>query len=129
MSTLICKGKDIRFTILSYYLDTPIESELNAHPSNVVGYITYNKETGERKFTYTTQGSGEAHWSVDILNELPYCKEKCPWIVYSCSPEQTRIEFNKILSKTYQTLHIYNWDTWSVSDTSNVSVITSWEIF
>ena len=129
MPTLISSAKDIGFTILPYSLDTPVEEELVAHPSDyLVGYITGT--TGTNKFTSIEAGSTETnHWSLDILKELPYSKEKCAWIVYRCSPEKTKIEFGKILSKYFQTLHIHNWDTWSVEGNPNVIVVRSWEIY
>jgi hypothetical protein len=128
MPTLISSSKDIGFTILPYSLDTPVE-ELLAHPSKyVVGSIT--RTTGTNTFTSIEAGSTETnHWSLDIMKELPYSKEKCSWIVYHCSPERTKIEFNKILSKYFQTLHIHNWDTWSVEGNAKVIVVRSWEIY
>ena len=71
--------------------------------------------TGIRKFTYTESGgliSANNHWSLDIMKEFPYCEESGPWIVYNCSPEETRSQFSKILSS--ESLHIHSWDTWSV---------------
>ena len=134
MAKLITSGKEIGFTILPYSLNTPIELELIAHPSDyVLGYITHNNETGERKFTYTESGGlmeANNHWSLSILNKFPYSEEEGPWIVYCCSPEKTKLEYGKILSKTHETLHIDNWDTWSVEcKNAKVIVVTSWEIF
>lgn len=128
MPTLISSAKDIGFTILPYSLDTPVE-ELLAHPSDyMVGFIT--RTAGKHKFTSIEAGLTETnHWSLDILKELPYSKEKCAWIVYRCSPERTKIEFNKILSKYFQTLHIHGWDTWSVEGNGKVVVVRSWEIY
>ena len=132
MAKLLSRGEDNRFTILPYSLHTPIQDELLAHPSDyVLGYVTYNKETGERKFIYTESGGmtpAEDHWSLTILKEFPYVEEDGPWIVYSCSPQKASLAFNKILS--IETLHIDNWDTWSVDGkNANVAVITSWEIY
>lgn len=132
MAKLIVSSKDIRYTILPYTLRTPIQLELVAHPSDyVLGYITYNEYTGIRKFTYTESGgliSANNHWSLDIMKEFPYCEESGPWIVYSCSPEETRSQFSKILSS--ETLHIHSWDTWSVvGKKSKVAVITSYELY
>jgi hypothetical protein len=129
---LICLGKDIGYTILPYSLDTPIEKELFNHPSDyVLGYVTYNSQTGQRNFTYTETGALTAvndHWSLAILNEFPYCGQNGPWIVYNCPPEKARLEFGKIL--TGENLHIYNWDTWSLeSKDSKIVVVSSWEIF
>lgn len=132
MATLVCRGEDIRFTILPYPLDRPIQQELLSHPSDfVLGYVTHNEETCERTFTYTESGKltdGKDHWSLDILKELPYLEEHGPWIVYNCSPEQAKSAFHKILSG--ESLHIYNWDTWSVKGKdAKVAVVTSWEIY
>ena len=132
MATIVCRGEDIRFTILPYSLDTPIQQELLAHPSDyVLGYVTHNQETAERKFTYTESGAltdTKHHWSLDILKELPYLEQSGPWIVYNCSPEKTKLAFHKILSG--ESLHIYNWDTWSAkSKKAKVAVITYYEIY
>lgn len=134
MASLISRGKDIGFTILPYLLDKPLHQELIAHRSDfVLGYVTHNKATGERKFIYTESGGlteADNHWSLAILKEFPYCEEEGSWIVYSCSPEKTKLEFGKILANSHETLHIQNWDTWSVGGKdSKVIVITSWEIF
>jgi hypothetical protein len=131
MAKLISSGKELGFTILPYALDTPIKEELVNHPSDhVLGYSTYNKETGERKFTCTeSQAEANSHWS-DILNEFPYCEQDGPWIIYRCSPETAELAFGKILSNYGQTLHIHNWDTWSVEGKDGkVAVVTSWEIY
>ena len=132
MATLVCRGKDIGYTILPYTLRTPVEQELIAHPSDyVLGYITHNKETGERKFIYTESGGmtpAEDHWSLAILKEFPYIEENGPWIVCNCSPQKAKSAFGKILSG--ESLHIENWDTWSVNGkAAKVAVITSWEIY
>ena len=134
MAKLISRGDDIRFTILPYQLNTPIQQELTAHPSDyVLGYVTHNKETGKRKFIYTESGGLtpiKDHWSLAILKEFPYIEQEGPWIVYSCSPEKTKREFSKILSKYFEALHIDNWDTWSVDGkNAKVAVITSQEIY
>jgi hypothetical protein len=136
MAKLVCSGKDLGYTILPYArsFDESIEQQLFGHPSDyVLGYITYNQETGERNFTYTESGrlvQDNAHWSLSIMKEFPYCEQEGPWIVYMCSPEQTQLEFGKILSKYSETLHIYCWDTWSVvGKHAKVAVITSWEIY
>ena len=132
MATLVCRGEDIGFTILPYPLSTPIQQELLSHPSDyVLGYVTHNQETAERKFTYTESGRlfpVDDHWSLAILKEFPYVEQNGPWIVYNCSPEKTKLEAHKILSS--ESLHIYNWDTWSVkSKKAKVAVITSWELY
>lgn len=133
MAKLICRGEDIGFTILPYSLDTPIEKELFDHPSDyVLGYITFNPETGDRKFTYTETGAlteVNNHWSLAILKDLPYCEENGPWIVYNCPPGQTTLEFTKILGSG-ETLHIDDWDVWSVEGKEyKVAFVTSWEIY
>ena len=133
MAKLVCSGQDIGFTVLPYSLDTPLQQELSSHRSDyVLGYIMHNKETGERKFTYAESGAVEMneHWSLSILKEFPYCEQNGPWIVYMCSPEKTESAFGKILSQYSQTLHIHNWDIWSVEDkNAKVAVINSWEIY
>mgnify|MGYP000912340481 CR=1 FL=1 len=136
MAKLVCSGKDLGYTILPYsrQFDESIEQQLLTHPNDhVLGYITNNLETGERKFTYTESGrfvSDNEHWSLSIMKEFPYCEENGPWIVYTCSPEKTQLEFGKILYNSSETLHIYEWDTWSIVEkNAKVAVITSWEIF
>ena len=132
MAKLISRGEDIRFTILPYSLTTPIQQELIAHPSDyVLGYVTNNKETGERKFIYTESGGLnpiEDHWSLAVLKEFPYIEQDGPWIVYNCSPQKATSAFNKILH--CESLHIDNWDIWSVDGKdAKVAVITSQEIY
>lgn len=134
MATLVCRGEDIGFTILPYprSFSTPIHQELLAHPSDyVLGYVTCNQETGERNFTYTESGrliTVDDHWSLVILKEFPYVEQDGPWIVYNCSPENTKLEFHKILHN--ESLFIENWDTWSVQyKNAKVAVVTSWELY
>jgi len=132
MAKLISRGDEIRFTILPYSLNTPIEEELLSHPSDyALGFVTFDKESGERKFNYVESGDliqVSKHWSLAILKEFPYCEQDGPWIVYSCSPSKTTLEFSKILYN--EVLHIDNWDIWSVDGkTAKIAVITSWEIF
>ena len=133
MAKLVVSSKEVGYTILPYTLTAPVQLQLFAHPSDyVLGYITYNEYTGIRKFTYTESGglvSANDHWSLDIMKEFPYCEQKGPWIVYSCPPEEIALQFNKILSSG-ETLHIHNWDTWSVvGKKAKVAVITSQEIY
>ena len=134
MATLVCRGEDIRFTILPYprSFSTPIQQILLAHPSDyVLGYVTYNQATDERKFTYTEPGAltdVKDHWSLAVLKQFPYVEQNGPWIIYNCSPEKTKLEFHKILDG--EALHINNWDTWSVKGKdAKVAVVTSWEIY
>ena len=134
MAKLISRGDENGFTILPFSLDTPIQTELIENPSDyVLGYVTYNKESGERKFSYTESGcvtETNNHWSLTILKEFPYCENDGPWVVYSCSPENTSLEFGKIIGKYGESLHIHNWDTWAIEGkNSNVVVVTSWEMF
>ena len=135
MAKRICSGEEIGYTILPYSLDAPIQQELLAYPSDyVLGYVTYNKETGERKFTFTESGElieASSHWSLTILKEFPYVEQNGPWIVYRCSPTKTKVAgFNKILSKYSMSLHINNWDTWSVEgNDAKIAVITDFEIY
>lgn len=134
MAKLLCSGNDIGFTILPYTLSEPIQKELIENPSdNVLGYVSNGK------FTYTESGGlteANHHWSLDIIKNIPYYDKECSWIVYACSPRKTAVEFckilcgQKILRNSHETLHIYNWDTWSVeAKDSKIVVITSWEIF
>ena len=132
MAKLISRGEDVQFTILPYSFDKLIQDELIAHPSDyVLGYITFNEETLERKFIYTESGELtpiENHWSLAILKEFPYVEQDGPWIVYSCSPQKATVEFGKFLS--VEALRINNWDIWSVDiKNARVAVITSWEIY
>lgn len=133
MATLLCRDEDIGYTILPYPRSMqPVQLELIAHPSDdVLGYITYNENTGVRKFTYTESGRlipDNKHWSLDIMKEFPYCEKNGPWILYKCSPEKTTHEFYKICKN--ESLHINGWDTWSVKGkNAKVAVITSWEIY
>lgn len=134
MATRIVDGKDIGYTIMPYELETPVQEEVINHPNDcVLGYVTYNKETDERKFTYTESGKlnpVDTHWSLSILKEFPYLEQDGPWIVYNCPPEEARLAFGNILSKYHQCLHIYNWDIWSVVDKKGkVAVVTSWEVY
>jgi hypothetical protein len=135
MAKLVCSGEDIGFTILPYSLRTPIQEELLANPSDyVLGYIVYDKESDEYKFTYTESGGiveANNHWSFDIIKEFPYCDdENGVWIVYNCSPKKMKSEFSKILKRSFEGLHIDKWDIWSVeAKESKVAVITSWEIY
>jgi hypothetical protein len=133
MAKLICSAKDIGFTILPYYLDTPLERELISRPSDyVIGYITTNNETGKLTFTYTESGvltEVSNHWSLSIINNFTYREHEGQWIVYCCSPVEVKSEFNKVI-RTDETVNIYNWDTWSVEGkNSKVAVVTSLEIF
>jgi len=129
MAKLISRGSDLGFTILPYSeSDThSLQQELLESPSDsVLGYVT-----SSRKFRYTESGVvtevGE-HWSLDILNELPYIEEDGPWIVYTCCPEHAEIAFHKIGGS--EVLHIHNWDTWSITGKeAKVAVVTSFEIF
>jgi YD repeat-containing protein len=134
MAALTCRGSDLGYTILPFQLDTVIQNELIAHPSDfVLGYITYNQENGRRKFTYTESGRLTVvndHWSLAIMKEFPYVEQAGPWIVYNCSPEKTKLEFGNILSKYSLSLWIHNWDTWTVHcKNAKVAVVTSWETY
>jgi len=132
MATLICKDKDLKYTILPYPLDKRIEEELIIHPNDyVLGYITHHEDFNKRKFIYTDSGrltEVNEHWSLDIIRGFPYCEDAGPWIVYNCSPEQTRFAFQTMCDN--KTLTIYGWDTWTVPcKQSKVGVVTSWEIY
>lgn len=132
MAIELARGDDIGFTIMPYSLDKSVQKVLKANPDdNVLGYVTYDEETGKRRFTYTESGSqteAEEHWSLYVLKEFPYCEESGPWIVYSCKPEEAAHAFNKLL--LLHTLHIYNWDIWTVkAKEKSVAVVTSWETY
>jgi len=125
MATLICRGKEINFTILQWG-DDDLEYLLIKNPSDyVLGYVTR-----ERKFRYTESGKEtevDDHWTLDILKEFPYIEDEGPWIVYTCCPEEAQLSFLKI-SSSGEALHIHNWDTWSIAGKeSKVAVVTSYE--
>lgn len=128
MAKLICRGSDIGFTILPYSeSNNKLQEELIDNPADeVLGFVTR-----ERRFRYTESGTITEvgnHWSLDILNELPYIEEDGPWIVYTCCPEDAEVAFHKIGSN--EVLHIHNWDTWSIEGKEGkVAVVTSLEIF
>jgi hypothetical protein len=131
MAKLICSAKEIGFTILPISFDV---QELTSNSSDhLLGYVTYNSETDERKFTYTESGvltESKNHWSLAILKELPYCEEEGPWIVYNCSPENGLSEFNKVIKNSGESVHIYNWDIWSVKGKdAKVAIITSYDTY
>jgi hypothetical protein len=132
MATRVIYGKEIGFTILPYPLDTPIQQELLSHPhDDVLGYVTYDKQTDRRKFTYTESGElieTDNHWSLQVLKESPYLEHSGPWIIYKCHPQKVPSAFSSILSKLAQLLYIYDWDIWSVEGKkSKVAVVTAWE--
>lgn len=130
MVTLVSRGSEIKYTIMQYHVDTPLEEELESSPCNrVLGYVTEDENTHERKFWNVGESNGSTlHFSLSILNELPYRHEKGPWIIYRGTPEKTRLAFNKIVSKYAHSSHIYEWDTWRV-DGMLVAVVTSWESY
>ena len=126
MAKLICRGKEINFTILQWGEDD-LHDLLIKNPSDyVLGYVTH-----ERKFRYTESGKEtevDDHWTLDILKEFPYIEDEGPWIVYTCSPEEAQLAFSKIV--TNEALYIHNWDTWSIAGKeSKVAVVTSFELF
>ena len=128
MAKLICRGSDIGFTILPYSeSNNKLQEELIDNPADeVLGFVTR-----ERRFRYTESGTITEvgnHWSLDILNELPYIEEEGPWIVYTCCPEHAQDAFTKIGGD--EVLQINNWDTWSIKGKDGkVAVVTSFEIF
>ena len=133
MAKLLCSAEEIKFTIMPYLLGGSLQQELIANPSDyVLGYIMINS-TGKYEFKYTESGTATQannHWSLNIVKKLPYSESEFSWIVYNCSPEKTRLEFDKILKDCGESLHIHNWDTWSVEGKeSKVAVVTSWEIY
>jgi hypothetical protein len=63
------------------------------------------------------------------MNQLPNY-QGCAWIVYKCSLEKTKKEFNKILENSGETLHIDDWELWTLEESeSKVIVVTSCEIY
>lgn len=128
MAKLICRGSDIGFTILPYSeSNNKLQEELIDNPADeVLGFVTR-----ERRFRYTESGTITEvgnHWSLDILNELPYIEEEGPWIVYTCCPEHAQDAFTKIGGD--EVLQINNWDTWSIEGKEGkIAVVTSFEIF
>ena len=128
MAKLICRGSDIGFTILPYSeSNNKLQEELIDNPADeVLGFVTR-----ERRFRYTESGTITEvgnHWSLDILNELPYIEEEGPWIVYTCCPEHAQDAFTKIGGD--EVLQINNWDTWSIKGKDGkVAVVTCFEIF
>ena len=130
MAKLICRGSDIGFTILPFSerVKNSLENTLLENPTDeVLGYVTSSRE-----FIYTESGTSTEvvhHWSLDILNELPYNEEDGPWIVYTCCPEHAQDAFSEICSED-ESLHIHNWDTWSIEGKEGkIAVVTSFEIF
>lgn len=129
MAKLICRGSDIGFTILPYTEGDKdsLQNLLLENPTDeVLGFVTR-----ERRFRYTESGTITEvgnHWSLDILNELPYIEEEGPWIVYTCCPEHAQDAFTKIGGD--EVLQIHNWDIWSIEGKEGkIAVVTSWEIF
>ena len=133
MPTCLARGSEIAFTLMRYTLDTPIQDALKNHRSDsVLGFVTYNKETGKRRFTYTESGvavDATKHWSLKLLKEFPYLESQCSWIVYMCEPEAIRSHFNDLLHVGLA-LFIHNWDIWTVEEKEgSVAVITNYEIY
>ena len=138
---------------MPYELDKPVEEALKENRTDpTLGFITCNKETYERTFTYTesvaraqptTDADGQTpirtesgttisttdHWSVKLLNEFPYLESEHSWVVYTCDPEEVPHSFNE-LTAVGQCLHVYNWDTWKVEEKKgSVAVVTRYEIY
>lgn len=130
MATLLSRGSEIEYTILSHDLGTSLEEELKNSPSKrVLGYVK-QEDNCQRKF-WNIDGTGgwEYHFSVSVLKKFPYCNEKGPWIVYKGTPEKAASGFNEIISKYAQMIHIHEWDTWKVENDTVVAVVTSWETY
>ena len=132
MAKLVSSGEDIGYTIIPYYLTLPLKAFYTNQSDHLLGFVTYNQETGERNFTYTESGSlteAKSHWSLSILNEFPNCEEECSWLLYNCSPEMAESGFNRVLDSG-ETLHINNWDIWSTkAKKAKVAVVTSFQIY
>jgi hypothetical protein len=133
MPTNLSRGDEIGYTLMPYKYDMPLDQNLAQTPDDsVLGYITTNPDTFERKFTYTESGTpveAPNHWSLPLLKEFPMVEQKGPWILYACSPEDVPSAYNHLLV-TGHALHIYNWDTWRVEGKkATVAVVTSYEIY
>lgn len=133
MATRLVGNEELGYTIFPYCRDTPIQDALLSNPSDyVLGFVTHNKHTGTRSFTYTESGQlteTTHHWSLTILQGFPYCEECGPWIVYSCAPEKVNYEFGRLIRKYHTSLHICGWDTWSMEGKQKkVAVVRSWEM-
>jgi hypothetical protein len=129
---IVC-GKEIELTILPY-LYKKLEEDLIKYPhDNVLGYVVYNEETNSYTFTYTESGelvTIKKHWSFDIIKNGLYFEKSNRWIIYNCSPEKTALAARTFLSNYFHTLHIYNWDIWSVpSKNGKVAIITSFQTY
>jgi len=125
MATLLANYNEIRFTILPYTLDSELQKELNSYPGNsVIGYVIYNKETGDYKFMSSFTESND-HWALDIIKKIPYDGDT--WIVFKCPPHKTKAAFQSVLYG--ETINIEQWDTWSVETIdAKVAVITSYKL-
>lgn len=134
MATCLARGDDIGFTIVPYHdLDTPVKEALKANPSDdVLGLITTDVDTMERKFTYTESGVNietTNHWTITLMKEFPMVEQDRTWIVYTCDPEGASSEFSDLLPAG-QTMHIYNWDIWRVNEKKGtVAIVTGYEIY
>ena len=132
MATLVTSYTDIGFTILPDSLNTELQQSLvESSSKQVVGYVTYNKNTSTYTFVNTSlDGVADSnhHWSLDIIKKLPYSNATDTWIVFNCPPHKTKTAYQHIL--TGESIHIHHWDTWSVDGVdAKVAVITDWEIF
>lgn len=132
MATLVARGEEIGFTIIPYEnLDVPVEEALKANPSDdVLGFITTDSKTMERKFTYTESGvniESTTHWTIPLMKEFPMIEQDKTWIVYTCDPEHAACEFSDLLT-VGQIMHIYNWDIWRVNEKKGtIAVVTEYE--
>lgn len=134
MPTCLARGNDIAYTIMPYELDMPVEECVSKNRTDAtLGYITHNRETGERKFIYTESGNSTTvteHWSLNILKEFPYLEAEHAWVVYMCAPEDVRSSFDDYIESYHHTLHIYNWDIWTTEEKKgSVAVVTSYETY
>jgi len=132
MAASVSRGDELQFTIIPHELTKETQQSLLTYPNKfLLGFVTHNEETGERKFTYTEAGcfsETTSHWSLTILKEFPYLEQTGSWLVFNCRPQKTKNEFNRIVSNLE--LHIDNWDIWTVSGKDGkVAVVTEWEIY
>jgi hypothetical protein len=132
MAKLLCRGNEVEYTILPYELDTPIEEELkNSSSDRLVGYVTHDNDTGDRKFVTLKFGyEWTLNLALSVLKRVPYGDDVGPWIIYKGSPEKAATAFNNIVGKYAQTIHIHNWDSWRLDYGDTImAVVTSWETY
>jgi hypothetical protein len=88
-------------------------------------------DTGKLKDTLTNLGAKVSKNSIEIgIKMMPYGAFIDKGVRGVGGVRKTTSAFKKILANSHETLHIYDWDTWSVEGKdAKVAIITSWEIF